>query len=74
LEVGRIGPGLELFQQPFARQYPLKRDQNVAAEAFDPAIINSAKPVRVSTLSLEITEQASINPSSNHFVSVLQRE
>jgi predicted ATPase len=65
---------LELFQQPFARQHSFERDQNVAAEAFDPAIINSAKPVRVSTLSLEITEQASINPSSNHFVSVLQRE
>jgi hypothetical protein len=41
---------LELFQQQLAGQHSFERDQNVAAEAFDPAILNSAKPVRVSTL------------------------
>jgi hypothetical protein len=73
LKADRIGPGLELFQQPFAGQHSFERDQDVAAEAFDPAILNSAKPVRVCTLCLEIAEQAWINPSRSHFVSVLQR-
>jgi hypothetical protein len=58
LEAGRIGPTLELFQQPFTSQHSFERDQNVATEAFDPAILNGAKPVRVSTLSPEIAEQA----------------
>jgi hypothetical protein len=65
---------LELFQQPFARQHSFERDQNVAAEALDPAILNRAKPVRVSALCMEIAEQAWVNPSGSHFGSVLQRE
>src|SRR4030095_3891713 len=71
-EADRTCPGLELFQQPFAGQRSFERDQNVAAVAFHPAILNSAKPVRVSTLCLKIAEQTWINPSRNHFVSVLQ--
>jgi hypothetical protein len=67
MDVDPIGPGLELFQQPFAGQHPFEREQNVAAEAFHPAILNSAKPVRVSTLCLKIAEQAWINPSRIHF-------
>ena len=67
MDVDPIGPGLELFQQPFAGQHPFEGDQDVAAEAFGPAILNSAKPVRVSTLCLEIAEQAWINPSHIHF-------
>jgi hypothetical protein len=41
---------LELFQQLFAGQHSFERDQNIVAEAFDPAILNGAKPVRVRTL------------------------
>src|SRR5215208_4073658 len=74
LETDRIGPRLELFQQPFADEHSFERDQDVAAETFNPAILNGTKPVRVSTLCLEIAEQAWINPSRNHFVSVLQRD
>ena len=50
LEADRIGPGLQFFQQPFAGQHSFEGDQDVAAEAFDPAMLNRAKSVRVSTL------------------------
>src|ERR1044071_10201086 len=60
-----VGPGLQLFQQPFAGKHFFEGDQNVAAESFDPAIVNCAKPVRISAFRLEIAEQAWINPSHN---------
>jgi hypothetical protein len=49
-EPDRAGPGLQFFEQLLAGQDLFERDQNVAPEAFDPAMLNSAKPVRVSAL------------------------
>src|SRR6266568_2456181 len=67
LESNRSGPRLQFCKESLAGQHCLERDEDVASEAFHPAILHRAESVGVRSFCLKISKQRRINPRKIHF-------
>src|SRR4029077_6601700 len=62
LKIHRFRPRLQFRDKPIACGISSKRNENIRAEAFGPAMVDRAKPIRASSVGFELAKQLTIDP------------